>query len=93
MKDEFKTWFAMTILHTWMLNTRYKAEGVAGVDAKQELFNHLWTDVELKLTTLGVKHSIGKVLEDLLDSFYGQSLAYDEGLAKGDAILAGALWK
>ncbi len=32
-------------------------------------------------------------MEDLVDSFYGQSLAYDEGLAKGDAIFASALWR
>jgi hypothetical protein len=93
MKDEFTSWFAITILHVWMLNTRFKAEGLGGKDSKQELFNHLWTDVELKLHDMGVKQSMGRVLEDLLDSFYGQSLAYDEGLAKGDSYLAGALWK
>lgn len=83
----------MTVLHVWMINARFRAEGKEGKEATQEIFNHMWTDVELRLNKEGFKARIGKTLEDLLDSFYGQSLAYDEGLAKGDAVLAGALWK
>jgi cytochrome b pre-mRNA-processing protein 3 len=92
-KEHFRTWFAMTILHVWLVNTRFKAEGLPGKDAKQELFNHIWIDVDIRLNKAGVKARVGKIMEDLVDSYYGQSLAYAEGLVKGDAVLASAIWR
>jgi hypothetical protein len=32
-------------------------------------------------------------VSDLISTYYGQTLAYDEGLYEGDAILAAALWR
>lgn len=83
----------MTILHVWLVNLRFKAEGLPGKDATQELFNHIWIDADIRLNKAGVKARVGKVMEDLVDSYYGQSLAYAEGLVKGDAILASAMWR
>ncbi|KAJ3036074.1 hypothetical protein HK097_003931 [Rhizophlyctis rosea] len=41
-----------------------------------------------------VKSRLNKVLQDLMSAWYGQSLAYDEGLYyEGDAILAAAIWR
>ncbi|KAJ3342265.1 Protein cbp3, mitochondrial [Gonapodya sp. JEL0774] len=55
----------------------------------------LWTDCEKRLYEGGVTNFtlINRGLKDLVAAHYGHLLAYDEGLAKGDAILAGALWR
>jgi hypothetical protein len=57
------------------------------------MFEHLWLDVELKLSEAGVKHNFSKIVADLLTSYYGQTLAYDEGLYMGDTFLTSALWR
>ncbi|KAJ3327008.1 hypothetical protein HDU76_012434 [Blyttiomyces sp. JEL0837] len=93
LPDNFQTWFTITVLHIWMYNTKLRAEGADGKDMKQEIFNTLWLDVELRLSKAGVKMNLGKIVSDLLSSFYGQTLAYDEGLYYGDAVLAAALWR
>ncbi|KAJ3161452.1 hypothetical protein HDU86_007234 [Geranomyces michiganensis] len=93
IKDNFQTWFAMTILHVWMYNARLRAEGVEGKEMKQEMFDHIWLDVELKIHHAGVRTNVSKIMSNLVSAYYGQTLAYDEGLYYGDAILAGALWR
>ncbi|RKO92270.1 ubiquinol-cytochrome C chaperone-domain-containing protein, partial [Blyttiomyces helicus] len=93
LPDNFQTWFAMAVLHIWMVNCRLRAEGLDGKDIKQELFDAFSLDVELKIHKAGVKANIGAIMTDLLSSYYGQTLAYDEGLYYGDAVMAGALWR
>ncbi|KAJ3041649.1 hypothetical protein HDV00_008926 [Rhizophlyctis rosea] len=84
----------MTVLHLWILFARLRAEGPDGRDMKQEVFTHIWLDVEIKLHKAGVKSRLNKILTDLMSAYYGQVLAYDEGLYhEGDAILAAALWR
>ncbi|KAJ3414002.1 hypothetical protein HDV05_007209 [Chytridiales sp. JEL 0842] len=93
LQDDFQTWFAVTVLHIWIYNVRLRSEGPAGKTIKQEVFNTLWLDVELRLHKSGVRTGLGKIVSDLISSFYGQTLAYDEGLYEGDAVLASALWR
>ncbi|KAJ3094839.1 hypothetical protein HDU97_007532 [Phlyctochytrium planicorne] len=93
LKNEFPTWFNSTVLHMWMVNARLRTEGREGKEFKQEMFNVLWLDVEMRLHNAGVKMKLGKIVGDLMSSYYGQTLAYDEGLAHGDAVLASALWR
>lgn len=93
LEVNFQAWFNMTILHVWMLNARLRGEGEIGKELRQEIFNHIWLDVELKLHQAGVKSNASKISEDLLHSYYGHTLAYDEGVAKSDAVLAAALWR
>ncbi|TPX60561.1 hypothetical protein PhCBS80983_g01756 [Powellomyces hirtus] len=93
LPDNFQTWFAMTVLHVWMYNARLRAEGLEGKEMKQEMFDHIWLDVEIKIHKAGVKTQISKIMSNLVSAYYGQTLAYDEGLYYGDAILAGALWR
>jgi hypothetical protein len=76
-----------------MLNTRLKSEGDAGIEMRQEIFNHLWVDVEIQLMRAGVKHNVGGIVKNLLAGYYGQTLGYDEGISKGDVWLASALWR
>jgi hypothetical protein len=91
--QEFQDWFALTTLHLWMLSKRLNMQGEVGNDFKVEMVNHLWLDVEIKLAQAGVKTNITKTVEDLVSSYQGQCLAYDEGLDCGDAILAAAIWR
>ncbi|KAH6564423.1 hypothetical protein BASA50_009566 [Batrachochytrium salamandrivorans] len=93
LEESFQGWFSMTILHVWIMNARLRGEGASGKDMKQEVFNHIWLDVEIKLHQAGVKTRISQITSGLLDSYYGQTLAYDEGVCCGDAHLAAALWR
>ncbi|KAJ3164552.1 hypothetical protein HDU88_005198 [Geranomyces variabilis] len=93
LPDNFQTWFAMTVLHVWMYNARLRAEGLEGKEMKQEMFDHIWLDVELKIHHAGVRTNVSKIMSNLVSAYYGQTLAYDEGLYYGDAIMAGALWR
>ncbi|TPX31559.1 hypothetical protein SmJEL517_g05148 [Synchytrium microbalum] len=93
LPDAFSSWFAITVLHVWMYTARLRAEQGEGKELSQEIFNHLWLDVEMKLHKAGVKHRINARITELLGSFYGQTLAYDEGLATSDAIFAAALYR
>eukprot|EP00842_Homolaphlyctis_polyrhiza_P004534 jgi/Hompol1/5081/HPOL_004160-RA len=93
IEESFQGWFNMTVLHVWIINTRLRAEGASGKDLQQELFNHIWLDVEIKLHQAGVKTKINKISSSLMESYYGQTLAYDEGLYYGDAFLAAAFWR
>lgn len=83
----------MTILHVWIYNARLRAEGLEGKEMKQEIFDHIWLDVEIKIHKAGVKRQLSKIMSNLVSAYYGQTLAYDEGLYCGDVILAGALWR
>ncbi|KAJ3211698.1 hypothetical protein HDU67_004336 [Dinochytrium kinnereticum] len=93
LKNEFPVWFSATVLHLWMLNARLRTEGRDGTELKQEIFNMLWLDVEIRLHKAGIKQKLGVVVGELLSSYYGQTLAYDEGLALGDSVFASALWR
>jgi hypothetical protein len=89
LPSNFQTWFRKTTLHLWMVNSRLKEEK----GFRQELFNHLWLDVEIKLHELKVKTRLKFITSSLLDSYYGQMLAYDEGLYFGDCYMSAALWR
>ncbi|KAJ3186173.1 hypothetical protein HDU85_007613 [Gaertneriomyces sp. JEL0708] len=93
LPNNFQTWYQITLLHIWMFNARLRVEGLDGKEMKQELFDHIWLDVELKLHQAGVKSGFSKIMTNLVSGYYGASLAYDEGLYYGDAILAAALWR
>ncbi|KAI9197177.1 ubiquinol-cytochrome C chaperone-domain-containing protein [Polychytrium aggregatum] len=93
LPQTFYTWFSLTVLHIWIYSARLRAEGAEGKEYQQELFNLLWLDVELKLNEAGIKKRVGKNIEELMAAYYGQILAYDEGLYEGDAIFSAALWR
>ena len=62
----------------------------------QELINHMFIDVELRMrgpyaVTQG--RLIKGYMKDLLEQYHGACAAYDEGLIRGDAVLAAAVWR
>jgi cytochrome b pre-mRNA-processing protein 3 len=62
----------------------------------QHLLDHFSFDAEMRMETL---HSISarsvraRYLKDLFIQWRGVLAAYDEGLVKGDAVLAAAVWR
>ncbi|KAJ3026672.1 UNVERIFIED_CONTAM: hypothetical protein HDU68_005258 [Siphonaria sp. JEL0065] len=94
LPDNLQSWFNVTVLHVWMYSAQLKTLGPEGKEMCQELFATLLLDIEIRLNKAGVRTSLDRILSDLISSYYGQILAYDEGLALGgDAVLASALWR
>ncbi|CAG8490282.1 5988_t:CDS:2 [Funneliformis mosseae] len=83
LPDSFQTWFAVTLLHIWMLMVRFRVEN-EGKIFMQQLVNHLFEDAEWRM-----REDYG----DLLSQFHGGVMAYDEGMCKDDPVLASALWR
>ena len=98
LEKTFYSWFTSTTLNLYIvqkalvINTNPGSESVIK-SFQAELLNHLWLDLEIKLNQLGLKSNIGSVVKDLVSSYQGMILGYDEGLYYGDAILMGAIWR
>ncbi|KAI8811982.1 ubiquinol-cytochrome C chaperone-domain-containing protein, partial [Cladochytrium replicatum] len=95
LESNFQAWFSLVVLHMWMHGVRLRAEGQPGKDMNQEIVDHLWLDVEIQLSKAGgcVRFKIDSTVQGLLSEYYGQILAYDEGLARGDGVFSAAIWR
>ncbi|GAA5870655.1 hypothetical protein JCM3774_001717 [Rhodotorula dairenensis] len=97
LPPSFQTWFSLTTLHVWLLTVRFRAlPAPMGRTYIQELINHMFIDVELRMrgpyaVTQG--RLIKGYMKDLLEQYHGACAAYDEGLIRGDAVLAAAVWR
>jgi cytochrome b pre-mRNA-processing protein 3 len=85
------------MLHMYLLVVRFRCFDAASQQAWQtHLVNHFFYHAEAKmdevheLTSRLVRQ---KYLKDLFVQWRGLMLAYDEGLVKGDAVLASAVWR
>jgi cytochrome b pre-mRNA-processing protein 3 len=85
------------MLHMYLLTTRLrclpKAEGQIW---QQHLLDHFFADAENKMAVYHNMHTRGvrnKYLKDLFIQWRGLLVAYDEGVFKGDAVLASAIWR
>ncbi|KAK4146943.1 thiolase-like protein [Dichotomopilus funicola] len=93
----FSTWAHVTMLHLYLLVVRLRALDSPTHQAWQTpLVNHFFYAAELKmedvhgLTSRMIRQTY---LKDLFVQWRGVLLAYDEGLVKGDAVLAAAVWR
>jgi len=94
----FSTWSQVTFLHMYVLVVQLRAlETTAAFrDYQRYLIEHFSAAAEEKMTLL---HNISsrsvrnKYLKDLFLQFRGFLVAFDEGMVKGDAVLAGAVWR
>lgn len=93
----FSTWSHVTMLHLYVLNARIRQFDREGYRRwQQQLVDHFFFEAEKKMH---VDHNITsaalrqRYLKDIFVQWRGLLLAYDEGLVKGDAILASALWR
>ena len=66
---------------------RYSFEVVVVIDEHFNVNRHVWLDVEIKLSQAGVKTRLNGIVSDLVSSYQGQTLAYDEGIPFDPIIL------
>ncbi|KAI9295767.1 hypothetical protein K502DRAFT_324168 [Neoconidiobolus thromboides FSU 785] len=94
LPDNFQTWFSITQLHLWMVMVRIRAEP-NGRATNQMLVNRFFNGVEHKIRDYGIKSEriVVKTVKEMIQSFRGSNLAYDEGMCKSDLVLAAALWR
>jgi cytochrome b pre-mRNA-processing protein 3 len=80
----------------YLLSARFRDFKTDPTPWQQHLLDHFSYDAENKMTTLHNMEARGtrnKYLKDLYVQWRGLLAAYDEGLAKGDAVLAAAVWR
>ena len=72
-------------LHAILLMRRLRAEGAAGQELAQDLFDLLFRDLDRHLREWGVGDlSVGKKVKVLAQSFFGRATALDGPLTDGD---------
>lgn len=97
LPPSFQTWFSITTLHVWLVSCRFRSlPAPVGHTYVQEFINHMFIDMEYRIrgpyaVTQG--RLIKGYMKDLLEQYHGSIAAYDEGLVRGDAVLAAALWR
>ncbi|KAL8951087.1 MAG: hypothetical protein Q9222_002927 [Ikaeria aurantiellina] len=93
----FTTWSQITFLHMYILTVRLRAFPASHAPSwHQHLMDHFFYSAEERMVR---EHNIqarsirNKYLKDLFVQWRGLMAGYDEGLVKGDAVLATAVWR
>ena len=93
----FNTWAQVTFLHMYLLTVRMRCFPAEHAPTwHQHLLDHFFYIAEDKMVTLHNVHSRAirnKYLKDLYVQWRGLLAGYDEGLVRGDAVLATAVWR
>ncbi|KAK9781954.1 putative Ubiquinol-cytochrome c chaperone domain-containing protein [Seiridium cardinale] len=97
LSPTFSTWSQVTMLHLYLVYARLRNLPVDSARSWQkQLTDHFFFDAEERMDTMhgissrGLRH---RYLKDLFIQWRGVIAAYDEGVAKGDAVLAAAVWR
>lgn len=98
LQPTFSTWSQVTYLHLYILVVRLRAlpHAASVLKYQQYLLDHFSHAAEEKMTVLHGMSARGirnRYLKDLFVQWRGLLAAYDEGMVKGDAVLAGAVWR
>ncbi|KAI5926598.1 thiolase-like protein [Camillea tinctor] len=93
----FSTWSQVTMLHMYLVYARLRnLEREAARSWHAQLVDHFFFDAEERMD---LSHGISsralrqRYLKDLFVQWRGVVVAYDEGVAKGDTVLASAVWR
>ncbi|KAL8784414.1 MAG: hypothetical protein Q9195_009059 [Heterodermia aff. obscurata] len=93
----FNTWAQVTFLHMYLLTVRLRCFPAEHAPTwHQHLLNHFFYIAEERMV---IVHNIqsrtvrNKYLKDLFVQWRGLLAGYDEGLIRGDAVLATAIWR
>ncbi|KXT02685.1 hypothetical protein AC578_1152 [Pseudocercospora eumusae] len=93
----FNSWAQVLYLHMWLLTVRLRCFPEKYVkDWHQNLLDHFFYAAEDRMATwhgMAARGVRNKNLKDLWTQWRGVQLAYDEGLIKGDAVMATAVWR
>ena len=77
--------FDMITVHAFLVFHRLKTEGSQTESFCQDLFDHMFTDMDRSLREMGVGDlSVGKKVKALARGFYGRVVAYERALAAED---------
>ncbi|RFU26666.1 hypothetical protein B7463_g9665, partial [Scytalidium lignicola] len=97
LKPTFSTWSQVTMLHMYLLTARFRCFSSSDSQIwQQHLLDHFFYDAENRMVINHNMHARGtrnKYLKDLYIQWRGLLAAYDEGVVKGDAVLAAAVWR
>jgi cytochrome b pre-mRNA-processing protein 3 len=84
--------FELIALHAFLVLNRLKADHAATADFAQELFDAMFADLDRGLREMGASDiGVGRHVKEMAKGFYGRIVAYEHGLASGDAQLDEAL--
>ncbi|KAI1464961.1 ubiquinol-cytochrome C chaperone-domain-containing protein [Daldinia caldariorum] len=93
----FSTWSQVTMLHLYLVFARLRdLEPDLARSWQRQMTDHFFYDAEERMDqthgirSRGLRH---KYLKDLFIQWRGVIAAYDEGVVKGDAVLAAAVWR
>ncbi|KAI1772389.1 ubiquinol-cytochrome C chaperone-domain-containing protein [Hypoxylon cercidicola] len=93
----FSTWSQVTMLHMYLVYARLRnLDRDAARSWQQQLVDHFFFDAEEKMDLTHGISSRGlrqRYLKDLFVQWRGVIAAYDEGVVKGDPVLAAAVWR
>lgn len=98
LQPTFSTWSQVCMLHMYIILVRLRAleSRDSTMIYHQHLLDHFTYEAEDKMTVL---HNLtassirNKYLKDIYLQWRGILGSYDEGLIKGDAVLAAAIWR
>lgn len=97
LNPTFSTWSQVTMLHMYMLSARFRCfDAEQSKLWQQHLLDHFFYEAENRMMTSHNMHARAtrnKYLKDLFIQWRGLLFAYDEGLVRGDAVLASAVWR
>lgn len=93
----FATWSQVTFLHMYLLTTRIRHfPPETAPKWHQHLVDHFFSHAEGLMIKYHQIHTGGirsRYLKDVFAQWRGVLASYDEGLMKGDAVLAAAIWR
>jgi cytochrome b pre-mRNA-processing protein 3 len=93
----FSTWSQVTMLHLYLVHARMRnLDPESAKGWQQQLLNHFFYDAEERMDQVHALSSRGlrqRYLKELFNEWRGDIAAYDEGIVKGDAVLAAAVWR
>lgn len=84
--------FELIALHAFLVLNRLKADRAETADFAQELFDAMFADLDRSLREMGASDiGVGRHVKEMAKGFYGRIVAYEQGLAGGEAQLCEAL--
>ncbi|EXJ74492.1 uncharacterized protein A1O5_02788 [Cladophialophora psammophila CBS 110553] len=99
MPPTFSTWSQVTFLHMYVIVTHLRAALDSEADFQDyhryliEHFSRAAEDKMVVLHNLSAQGIRSRYLKDLFLQWRGILVSYDEGLVRGDAVLASAIWR
>ncbi|KZF21566.1 hypothetical protein L228DRAFT_231075 [Xylona heveae TC161] len=97
LQPTFNTWAQITFLNMYLFTVRFRCFHPSHAQAwHQHLLDHFFYAAEDRMADQHGLYSRGirnKYLKDLFVQWRGAVAGYDEGLVKGDAVVATAIWR